>query len=212
MTNFITLDNTRFHNAEKASSASVGNPKEQVSPQSVANFESAMQDKQADNSKQGYTGTQGEAPQESLASLFQSMSMPMDSLFSQMTQSTTATSAPTSEINQLTTTLAERILVSDPKGGEQEVRIMLNDSTLRGTEIRITRTPEGMLNLTLATDNASSFQTLVGAQDSLKQKLEQMEKSDVRVTVMDESQQNDNNENRRSAGFVDYTDQVAPHD
>ena len=80
--------------------------------------------------------------------------------------------------------LVERILVSGPDGGH-EIRLTLGKDVLPGTEIRLQRGSDGVLSVHLATDNAASFQTLVGAQESLKARLESFEK-DVRVEVVSE--------------------------
>ena len=80
--------------------------------------------------------------------------------------------------------LVERILVSGPDGGH-EIRLTLGKDVLPGTEIRLQRGSDGVLSVQLATDNAASFQTLVGAQESLKARLGSFEK-DVRVEVISE--------------------------
>lgn len=103
----------------------------------------------------------------------------------------------------LTSSLVERILVSTPESGGNEVRIMLGDA-LPGTEIRMTRGPDGMLMVDLATDDANSFQTLVAARAELKARLDQLEKGGVRVEVTDNARQDDGNADRRSAGYMDY--------
>ena len=69
--------------------------------------------------------------------------------------------------------------------GGHEIRLTLGKDVLPGTEIRLQRGSDGVLSVHLATDNAASFQTLVGAQESLKARLESFEK-DVRVEVVSE--------------------------
>ena len=73
----------------------------------------------------------------------------------------------------------------DESDGGHEIRLTLGKDVLPGTEIRLQRGSDGVLSVHLATDNAASFQTLVGAQESLKARLESFEK-DVRVEVVSE--------------------------
>ncbi|MDR3045224.1 MAG: type III secretion system needle length determinant [Desulfovibrio sp.] len=114
-----------------------------------------------------------------------------------------AGSANPADMDGLTSSLVERILVSTPESGGNEVRIFLG-AALPGTEIRMTRGPDGMLVVDLATDDANSFQTLVAARTELKARLDQLEKGGVRVEVTDNARQDDGNADRRSAGYMDY--------
>ncbi|MBZ2170605.1 type III secretion system needle length determinant [Nitratidesulfovibrio sp. SRB-5] len=120
-------------------------------------------------------------------------------------QAAAQASAPAdpADMDGLTSSLVERILVSTPESGGNEVRILLGDA-LPGTEIRMTRGPDGMLMVDLATDDANSFQTLVAARAELKARLDQLEKGGVRVEVTDNARQDDGNADRRSAGYMDY--------
>lgn len=111
--------------------------------------------------------------------------------------------ADPADMDRLTSSLVERILVSTPESGGNEVRILLGDA-LPGTEIRMTRGPDGMLTVDLVTDDANSFQTLVAARTELKTRLDQLEKGGVRVEVTDNARQDDGNADRRSAGYMDY--------
>ena len=60
----------------------------------------------------------------------------------------------------------------------------------------------GMLSVTLSSSDASSFQTLVSAQDSLKSMLESLEKGNVRVEVTRDSGREDNDSGRRSRTYM----------
>ena len=114
-------------------------------------------------------------------------------------------SAPDGDMGELVDKLVDRILVSEPKAGNQaEVRIQLNDTALRDTEIILNRGADGLLSVRLVTDNASSMQTLVAAQQSLKEQLEKHGPAAVQVQSPGESRSGDNDSNRRSQGMVDY--------
>ena len=118
--------------------------------------------------------------------MFSRMAGPLDTLFAgRMAQAEAAApSGDAPDLGALAEKLVERILVSGPDGGH-EIRLTLGKDILPGTEIRLQRGIAGMLSVRLATDNAASFQTLVGAQESLKARLEPFEK-DVRVEVVSE--------------------------
>jgi len=94
--------------------------------------------------------------------------------------------------------LVERILVSAEEG-RQEVRLTLSDRILPGTEISLSRTPEGMLSVALHCTDSSSFQTLVASQFDLKKRLEAHEMAAVEVSV--DIQQEDGDADRRSRGY-----------
>ena len=129
------------------------------------------------------------------------MTGPLDTLFAGRTAQTAETAAPSGDapdLGALAEKLVERILVSGPDGGH-EIRLTLGKDVLPGTEIRLQRGSDGVLSVHLATDNAASFQTLVGAQESLKARLESFEK-DVRVEVVSErgGAEAENGDGRRS--------------
>ena len=132
-------------------------------------------------------GEDTSAEAEALSSMFSRMTGPLDTLFAGRTAQTAETAAPSGDapdLGALAEKLVERILVSGPDGGH-EIRLTLGKDVLPGTEIRLQRGSDGVLSVHLATDNAASFQTLVGAQESLKARLESFEK-DVRVEVVSE--------------------------
>lgn len=141
------------------------------------------------------------------------MSNPLDSLFSNRMPAPTAQTAPATMAaadDALAQNLVDRILVANPEKGGTEIRIMLNDSALKGTEIQLTRGNDGLLTVNLQTNDASSFQTLVDAQDTLKQRLEmQGETVKVEVSSTEESEQagqDGNDANKRSQGFMEQED------
>ncbi len=68
--------------------------------------------------------------------------------------------------------IADRVLVSDPAltGGAQEVRIMIKDSVLPGTEVRITR-QGGELRVALTTVSPDSYALLNEHRNALQDRL-----------------------------------------
>ncbi|MDR0672659.1 MAG: hypothetical protein LBF93_03145 [Zoogloeaceae bacterium] len=102
--------------------------------------------------------------------------------------------------------LVAQILVSDPSGDQanREVRLMVRDSLLPDTEIRLARGADGLLRVTLATGRSDAFQTLVAAQTELKAALDAREKQEVRLIVTDRSGAEDGERDRRSQGYQAY--------
>jgi type III secretion system needle length determinant len=103
--------------------------------------------------------------------------------------------------------LVDQILISHPDlAGDKEVRLMVKDSVLPDTEIRLARGTDGLLSVTLATGRSDAFQTLVAARAELKQALDTQEKLEVRITVLDtrEAGADDADSNRRSRGHAAY--------
>ena len=107
--------------------------------------------------------------------------------------------------------LVERILVSAANDGTQEVRLILNERVLSGTEIILSRDHGGQLVVALHCTDASTFQTLVASQFDLKQMLEAREASTVHVSV--DIHQDGNDSERRSRGYFEYEpDQLRKRD
>ena len=98
--------------------------------------------------------------------------------------------------------LVEHILVSAANDGRQEVRLILNERVLAGTEIILSRDLGGQLVVALHCTDTSTFQTLVASQFDLKQMLESSESSTVQVSV--DIHQDGNDAERRSQGYLDY--------
>ena len=161
-------------------------------------------------------GTRDEAEVRSSAqetpSSLSGMTSPLESLFSgrmeQMTQTAAATPTSPVEHDDLQQ-LVERILVATPESGGNEVRLTLGSRVLPDTEVILHRAADGMLSVTLNSSNASSFQTLVSAQGTLQQMLEQLENGPVRVEVYSDSGREDNDSRRRSRGYMPE-DMTAP--
>lgn len=108
---------------------------------------------------------------------------------------------------ELTDKLVDRILVSDTKAGESEVRIQLGDDILKDTEISIKRLQDGSLEIKLNSNNYNSTQTLVSQQFELKSRLEKMENCNVTVEVNTENQEQGNDTNKQSRGLFDFHNQ-----
>lgn len=145
--------------------------------------------------KQNNDGSQS-APSSAFESIF---SMAFSSVKESGIQEITA---PIPKPNELTENLVERILVSDPKSADQEVRIKLNESVLPDTEIRITRHNDGSLHIQLNSENANSFQTLAAQQFELKTRLERIENTPIIVEVNSQNRE-ESDRNRRSRGLFD---------
>lgn len=79
--------------------------------------------------------------------------------------------------------LVERILVGSPEKGGSEVRLVMNDSLLPGTEIRVARDAAGALQVMIETRDDAAFQTLVGARNDLERALQASEKSPVSLDM-----------------------------
>ena len=197
MADFMKVDMSRLGQAEgRSADSGMAAP----SGADVDTFQQAMRRRPLDE-RQGSGGDESDggrgashapgedtsAEAEALSSMFSRMTGPLDTLFAGRTAQTAETAAPSGDapdLGALAEKLVERILVSGPDGGH-EIRLTLGKDVLPGTEIRLQRGSDGVLSVHLATDNAASFQTLVGAQESLKARLESFEK-DVRVEVVSE--------------------------
>ena len=197
MADFMKVDMSRLGQAEgRSADSGMAAP----SGADVDTFQQAMRRRPLDE-RQGSGGDESDggrgashapgedtsAEAEALSSIFSRMTGPLDTLFAGRTAQTAETAAPSvdaPDLGALAEKLVERILVSGPDGGH-EIRLTLGKDVLPGTEIRLQRGSDGVLSVHLATDNAASFQTLVGAQESLKARLESFEK-DVRVEVVSE--------------------------
>lgn len=118
----------------------------------------------------------------------------------QLSPTGAAQAAPPS--GELIDTLVDRILLSQSKDGSSEIRISLNNSTLPDTEIRLVRGNDGQLTVHMLTNSASSFQTMVAAQDTLRLRLEQQEMN-VRVEVSSQTEQENNDSRRQSRGYME---------
>lgn len=104
--------------------------------------------------------------------------------------------------------VAERLLVSDgPVDGRSEVRILLKDSVLPGTEIRISR-EAGSIQIAFVTFSADSARFLAEQQAALQQALqERMPRETVHVSVTREDREEDEQHSRHSSDSSEETNQ-----
>ena len=198
MSNSIKTDSTRPDTDNRSHGPqSPGAPR----PGDKENFEKALSEK-----REGESGSEGESQEEGRdGQAMPSASSLLGSLFDSKMSAVAAPPPVGGNLDELVDDLVQRILVSDPKSGAPaEIRIQLNDSILPDTQIMLRRGPDGLLSVLLSTGNASSMQTLVSAQQSLREELEKHGPVDVRVGSSEESRQGDNDANRRSQGLMDY--------
>jgi type III secretion system needle length determinant len=118
-----------------------------------------------------------------------------------------ALSAGSAQTQEMMDQLVRQILVSHPdQAGDREVRLILQESVLPNTEVRLSRGADGLLSVSLLTDRDDAFQTLVSMQATLKNQLALHEQRDVRVVVTNtqEGQGPDDASGRRSATYRAY--------
>ncbi|MCG8693867.1 MAG: flagellar hook-length control protein FliK [Minwuiales bacterium] len=89
---------------------------------------------------------------------------------------------PDTHLSEIVQKLVDRILVSEPKSGQPEVRIMLNTATLEGTEITLSRDANG-LSVRFQTPSPEVAQRLNEAQNALQQTLEHNKAEPVRIEI-----------------------------
>ncbi len=204
MPDFMTIDSARL---EQAGAGEKTPEPQQPDKDAVQQFHESMETKGKD--REGRSGAApADVPDDDAPG--QMPSLPLNDLFSgRMTSITPGEVRPEAPMppGELAEKLVERILVGQTADGGQEVRLRLGPDVLPGTEIRMTKGPDGILQVVLVTDNASSFQTLVAAQDDLKARLERLD-NPVRIDITSESGAEDNDSNRRSRGWVPETDET----
>ena len=149
---------------------------------------------------------ENESPNDAAAlrDLFSGMMRPAETFAAGRTEQAAAPAPANAADHPQLEKIVERILVSAPDQGGQEVRITLSSQALQGTDIILHRNVTGELSVTLQTGDPRSFQTLVASQGELKQLLETQEKGEVRVTVAGDTPQEQNDSNRRSRGYTSY--------
>lgn len=222
MSDFMKVDTSRLGQAAEGRTGET--PAEPLSEADVDAFQRAMrQGGTPDEPPGGVEGREarhfgkdvsvdGERPEaeDAFPQTVSQMTNPLESLFAgRMGQPASVEPAPADgpDVGALAEKLVERILVSEPVEGKSEIRLMLGKDVLPGTEIRLLRGTDGLLSVRLETDDAASFQTLVGAREALKGQLERLEKSDVRVEVVSErngSDAEDGDARRQSRGrYID---------
>jgi type III secretion system needle length determinant len=100
--------------------------------------------------------------------------------------------------------LVNRILVAeDGLQGQSEIRLFLDENVLKDTEIRITRSLDGLLTVSLLTSDPNSFQTLAASRSDLQKGLESRENSAIQVNL-DSASAGDGQADRRSQGYFEY--------
>ncbi len=151
------------------------------------------------SSEQSKMSTDSMSAESMMASLFNAQNQAGNSMNKDITAASGASSNLSSDSVQ---EIADRILTATKADGSQEVRISLSDKALAGTEVTINRALDGQLSVQFNTSNANSFQTLVAAQDALKEALNQTN-TDVKVEVHNDS----NNADRESQGKFEYSSQ-----
>ena len=202
--NMIHAQEADLRSRVAASGLACDSPSRAPSSRDVDAFRAAMQEDRQEHggTSQPDSGSfhekqpcaPGENPQASLSSLFSMVGM-----FSEVEGMASAGPVHAAGLSaEELDRLVERILVS-AEDGRQEVRLTLSDRILPGTEIILSRTPEGMLSVSLHCTDSSSFQTLVASQFDLKKRLEAHEMAAVEVSV--DIQQEDGNADRRSRGY-----------
>ena len=145
-------------------------------------------------------GIQRPAPM-SVQDMFRGAMSPVDAMFAGSTEQVSTAPGPDMELLE---NVVERILVSAPEQGGQEVRLSIQSDALRSTEITIRRDAEGRLTVGMDSADQATFQTLVSAQGELKKILEASEKAEVRVTVTGgarDAHPEQNDSRQRSRGY-----------
>lgn len=191
----LKIDNNRLEqiinkneNSGKASSA--------PSSDDISEFEKSMyKNEEKDNGRQ-------EQNQNPFESIFK------NSFFSENNVQETQQVMQNTDIDfELADKLIDRILVSDTKAGESEVRIQLGNDILKDTEISLKRLADGSLEIKLNSSNYNSTQSLVAQQFELKSRLEKIENCNVTVEVNADTQQEGNDANQKSKGLFDLYNQ-----
>lgn len=167
----------------------------------------AKHDKQSakDNLPDMTQDTESDLPKDIDENAFAGMTNPFSRLFSEnmpKMQSSPTEAVSSSSTAELAEKLVERILVSQPDKNGQEIRLQLSQESGVNAEVRIVRGLDGSLSVTMHTKDAASFQNLVAAQDRLKATLDAHERSTVRVEVLSQTEQENNDANRRSRGYM----------
>ncbi len=200
MSNFINLDASRMQSNTQASQSA---REQEPNKSDIDAFDDALNEPA--NSKKEQGTSHGSSEQSNTASgqnSFGQMTNPLDALFGNGLTTKETAQASAQSLSSTNAKLVETILVSQPGADNQEVRLTLGKDVLADTEIRITRDSSGTLNISLQTNNPSSFQTLVAGQHDLKAMLERGE-GDIKITVESgDAEQNDTNQ--RSRGYNEY--------
>lgn len=163
--------------------------------ETVERFKQLMNDSQAGS--HALFQDDASQSQQSAASLFQ-MPESFCLQFSEQVENVSQAS-PLSDVDL--EMLVERILVSTPESGVQEVRLTLGGELLNGTEIVIRRDALGQISVQLHAHDAAAFQSLVASQNELSHALKARLADPVSVSVAYEGQPSGNDAERRSKGY-----------
>lgn len=136
---------------------------------------------------------------------FSGMTNPFSRMFSDnmpKLQSMPTEAVSSSSTADLAEKFIEHILVSQPDKNGQEIRLQLSQESGMNAEVRLVRGIDGSLSITMHAEDATTFQNLVAAQDRLKAALISQERGTVRVEVLSQTDQENNDTNRRSRGYM----------
>ncbi|MDD2966870.1 MAG: type III secretion HpaP family protein [Desulfovibrionaceae bacterium] len=161
----------------------------------------AYREKGAHQGQEQEQGGQAEAEGTSITA---GMSNPFEALFANKMQQVASSALQAEhsphELNTLASKLVDRILVSEPNAAQQEVRISVSNDIMPNTEICLRRDSSGQLSIVITSENASSFQTLVAEQHTLRQLLEKQEGAAVRVSIQQGTEGEDADARKHSRG------------
>lgn len=198
LTNSVNNGTAGISATQAGETATVGERK--ASKSDVNKFEAALHERQEPKGQQGGQKGGQLSSQSELSSLFSSLmgnqlQQPapqmgqnplMNGMNGQEAQLTGSTALHDTSLQELTTTLVERILVSDPKySSGSEVRLLLGQNTgpLNGSEIILRRDLEGMLAVEINCRNKEQFKKFVELRSDLTEALDRHEKSGVNLII-----------------------------
>ena len=147
-------------------------------------FEKAMSKKEDAGSEKNQSESKNK--DSDLSSMFSSFAKQASSLTSSSANAASQSSSVGSqtELQQLVTSLVDKILVSQPRlDGAHQVMLQLNDTVLTNTSITLTRDISGMLFVNIVSSDPLSFKKLMATKDMLEADLDSHEKNAFRVDV-----------------------------
>ncbi|WP_295354031.1 hypothetical protein [uncultured Succinivibrio sp.] len=121
-----------------------------------------------------------------MSSMFSSFAKQASSMTSSSVNAASQSSSvgTQTELQQLVTSLVDKILVSQPRlDGAHQVMLQLNDTVLTDTSITLTRDVTGMLFVNIVSSDPLSFKKLMATKDMLEADLDTHEKNAFRVEV-----------------------------
>lgn len=159
-------------------------PNDYWSDQKKAQFEKEMSRKDGAGSEKNQSDSKNK--DSDLSSMFSSFAKQASSLTGSSVNAASQSSSVGSqtELQQLVTSLVDKILVSQPRlDGAHQVMLQLNDSVLSNTSITLTRDISGMLFVNIVSSDPLSFKKLMATKDMLEADLDSHEKNAFRVEV-----------------------------